>query len=154
MQNDLTISRSCSCSAKASSLLSIQEAAATSRGVDPRIPEQITFFQTLIPHHNLHTDTIILYYIASRTQANATVLKQVGQMIEHGALVLTTDAAEIAQETAAVRHHLGESNLLLERFISRLNIIIYSKKITTVVTRFCQYTGDPFWCLMGHFQSV
>ncbi len=36
-----TISRSCSCKAKASSLLSIQEAAATSRGVDPRMPADI-----------------------------------------------------------------------------------------------------------------
>ena len=33
-----TISRSCSCRANANSLLSIQEAAATSRGVEPRIP--------------------------------------------------------------------------------------------------------------------
>lgn len=37
----LTISRSCSCKAKASSLLSMQEAAATSRGVDPRIPANV-----------------------------------------------------------------------------------------------------------------
>lgn len=35
----LTISKSCSCRAKASSLLSIHDAAATSRGVDPRIPD-------------------------------------------------------------------------------------------------------------------
>lgn len=36
-----TISRSCSCRAKASSLLSMQEAAATSRGVDPRMPANV-----------------------------------------------------------------------------------------------------------------
>jgi len=33
-------------------------------------------------------------------------------MVKHGALVLSADATEIAKETAAVGHHLGESNLL------------------------------------------
>lgn len=117
MQNDFTISRSCSCSAKASSLLSIQEAAATSRGVDPRIPEQIAIFQTWIQYNILQYNMFIIHFKHSLTQANATVLKQVRKMVEHGALVLTTDTTEITQEAAAVRHHLGESNLLLERVI-------------------------------------
>lgn len=112
------MSRSCSCSAKASSLLSIQEAAATSRGVDPRIPEQIAIFQTWILHR-IYSRTCFSFILktASHTQANATVLKQVWKMVEHGALVLTTDTTEIAQEAAAVCHHLGESNLLLERVV-------------------------------------
>lgn len=78
IQNDLTMSRSCSCSAKASSLLSIQEAAATSRGVDPRIPEQIAIFQTWILHR-IYSRTCFSFILktARHTQANATVLKQV-----------------------------------------------------------------------------
>lgn len=36
----ITISRSCSCRASASSLLSMHDAAATSKGVDPRIPKK------------------------------------------------------------------------------------------------------------------
>lgn len=46
------------------------------------------------------------------TQANATVLQQVVQVVEHGALVLPADATEVTQETTAVCHHLGEPNLL------------------------------------------
>lgn len=46
------------------------------------------------------------------TQAYAAVLQQVAQMIEHGALVLSADSTEVAQETTAVGHHLRKSNLL------------------------------------------
>ena len=46
------------------------------------------------------------------TQANAAVLQQVAQMVEHGALVLPANAAEVAEEAAAARHHLGEADLL------------------------------------------
>lgn len=49
---------------------------------------------------------------AIRTQADAAVLQQVAQVVEHGALVLSADAAEVAQEATAVGHHLGESDLL------------------------------------------
>ena len=33
-------------------------------------------------------------------------------MVEHGALVLAADPAEVAQEATAVGHHLGEPDLL------------------------------------------
>lgn len=33
-------------------------------------------------------------------------------MVKHGALVLATDATEVAQKTATVGHHLGEADLL------------------------------------------
>lgn len=46
------------------------------------------------------------------TQADATVLQQVAQVVKHGALVLPADAAEIAEEAAAACHHLGEADLL------------------------------------------
>lgn len=46
------------------------------------------------------------------TQADATVLQQVAQVVEHGALVLPADATEVAEETAAACHHLGEADLL------------------------------------------
>lgn len=56
LESAQTISRSCSCRAKASSLLSIQEAAATSSGVDPRIPDseykQIQWFREILPNKN------------------------------------------------------------------------------------------------------
>lgn len=65
-----------------------------------------------------------IHFIDSFTQANATVLKQVRKVVEHGALVLTTDTAEITQEAATVRHHLGESNFLLERVIRGLKTIL------------------------------
>lgn len=46
------------------------------------------------------------------TQTHAAVLQQVAQVVKHGLLVLTTDAAEVAQEAAAAGHHLGEGNFL------------------------------------------
>lgn len=46
------------------------------------------------------------------TQAHAAVLQQVTQVVEHGFLVLTADAAEVAQEATAAGHHLREGNLL------------------------------------------
>ena len=46
------------------------------------------------------------------TQPHAAVLQQVAQVVEHGLLVLTADAAEVAQEATAASHHLGEGNLL------------------------------------------
>lgn len=36
-------------------------------------------------------------------------------MVKHGALVLSADATEVAQEATAVGHHLGETNLLERR---------------------------------------
>lgn len=46
------------------------------------------------------------------TQADAAVLQKVAEMVKHRALVLSADATEVTQETAAVGHHLRESNLL------------------------------------------
>lgn len=46
------------------------------------------------------------------TQTDAAVLQQVTQVVKHGALVLSADAAKVTQETAAVGHHLGKSDLL------------------------------------------
>lgn len=46
------------------------------------------------------------------TEAHAAVLQQVAEVVEHGLLVLTADAAEVAQEAAAAGHHLGEGNFL------------------------------------------
>lgn len=48
------------------------------------------------------------------TQANATVLKKVAEMVKHRTLILTTDPAEIAQEAATVCYHSRESDLLLQ----------------------------------------
>lgn len=46
------------------------------------------------------------------TQTDAAVLQQVTQVVKHGALVLSADAAEVTQETTAVGHHLWKSDLL------------------------------------------
>lgn len=46
------------------------------------------------------------------TETHAAVLQQVAQVIKHGLLVLTADPAEIAQEAAAVGHHLRKSDFL------------------------------------------
>lgn len=46
------------------------------------------------------------------TQADAAVLQQVAQVVEHGALILAADAAEVAEEAAAVGDHFGEADLL------------------------------------------
>lgn len=51
---------------------------------------------------------------ATLTQTDAAVLQQVAQVVKHGALVLSADAAEVTQETTAVGHHLGKSDLLEE----------------------------------------
>lgn len=47
------------------------------------------------------------------TQANATVLQQVAQVVKHGTLVLSADTTEVTQEATAIGHHLRETNLLL-----------------------------------------
>lgn len=46
------------------------------------------------------------------TQADAAVLQQVTEVVEHGLLVLTANTTEVAQEAAAAGHHLWEGNLL------------------------------------------
>lgn len=46
------------------------------------------------------------------TEADAAVLQQVTQVVEHGFLVLTANAAEVAQEATAAGHHLWEGDLL------------------------------------------
>ena len=46
------------------------------------------------------------------TQADAAVLQQVAQVVEHGALVLAADTTEVAQEPTAVCHHTRETDLL------------------------------------------
>ena len=54
----------------------------------------------------------LLISLCVLTEANAAVLQQVAEVVEHGALVLTADPAEVAQEATAVGHHLGEPDLL------------------------------------------
>lgn len=51
------------------------------------------------------------------TQANATVLQQVVQVVKHGALILSADSAEVTQETTAVGHHLREPDLLKDKHL-------------------------------------
>lgn len=46
------------------------------------------------------------------TEAHAAVLQEVAEVIEHGLLVLTADSTEVAQEPAAVRHHLWKGDFL------------------------------------------
>lgn len=46
------------------------------------------------------------------TEADATVLQEVAEVVKHGALVLPADATEVAEKTAAVCHHSRESDLL------------------------------------------
>lgn len=59
------------------------------------------------------------------TQANATVLEKVAEVVKHRTLILTTDPAEIAQEAAAVCYHSRESDLLLqERKFQKQNSLI------------------------------
>ena len=60
---------------------------------------------------------LVLVYVCDRvgsslTQPHAAVLQQVAEVVKHGLLVLTADAAEVAQEATAVGHHLGEPDLL------------------------------------------
>lgn len=50
----------------------------------------------------------------SITEADATVLEKVAEVVKHRTLILTTDAAEIAQKAAAVCYHSRESDLLLQ----------------------------------------
>lgn len=52
-------------------------------------------------------------------------------MVKHGALVLSADTTEVTQETTAVGHHLGESNLLKRK----------CKKISSVYCRLCVYSN-------------
>ena len=46
------------------------------------------------------------------TKPDAAVLQQVAEVVEHGFLVLSTDATEVTQETTAVGHHLREGDFL------------------------------------------
>lgn len=46
------------------------------------------------------------------TESHAAVLQQVAEMIEHGLLILTADSTEVAQEPAAVGHHLWKRDFL------------------------------------------
>lgn len=46
------------------------------------------------------------------TQTDAAVLQQVTEVVKHGALVLSANATEVTQESTAVGHHLGKSDLL------------------------------------------
>lgn len=46
------------------------------------------------------------------TEADAAVLQEVAEVVKHGALVLPADATEVAEKTAAVRHHSRKSDLL------------------------------------------
>lgn len=106
----ITFSRSCSWRASANSLLSMQDAAATSKGVEPLIPTR-----EAPEHENTEMWWKLVLMLQNRrvpTQTDATILQQVTQVVEHGALVLSADPAEITQEPAAVGHHAGEPNLL------------------------------------------
>lgn len=46
------------------------------------------------------------------TQPHTAVLQQIAEVIKHGFLVLSTDAAEVAKKATAVGHHLRKSNFL------------------------------------------
>lgn len=61
---------------------------------------------------NTHFDHCQWSQGPSLTEAHAAVLQEVAEMIEHGLLVLTADPAEVAQEPAAVRHHLRKGDFL------------------------------------------
>lgn len=71
------------------------------------------------------TQISIFYFVktdecVALTQSDAAVLQQVAQMVKHGALVLSADSAEVAQEAAAVGHHLGEAYFLWNKMQTRL----------------------------------
>lgn len=108
-----TISRSCSCRANASSLLSMQEAAATSRGVEPRIPEKSNAKHG--GQSAAGTSARLNATGGKVTEADAAVLQEVAEVVKHGALVLPADATEVAKKTAAVCHHSRKSDLLSRR---------------------------------------
>lgn len=46
------------------------------------------------------------------TEADAAVLQQITEMIEHGLLVLPADPTEVTEEPAAVSHHLWKGDFL------------------------------------------
>ena len=46
------------------------------------------------------------------TQADAAVLQQVAEVVEHSLLVLTADPTEVAEEATAAGHHLREGYFL------------------------------------------
>lgn len=50
-----------------------------------------------------------------QTEADATVLEEVAQVVKHRTLILTTDATEVAEKPATVCHHSRKSDLLLEK---------------------------------------
>lgn len=47
------------------------------------------------------------------TKSNTAVFQQVTEMVKEGSLIVTTDAAEITQESTAAGYHLGKGNLLI-----------------------------------------
>lgn len=49
------------------------------------------------------------------TEADATVLEEVAEVVKHRTLILTTDATEVAEKPATVCHHSRKSDLLLEK---------------------------------------
>ena len=54
------------------------------------------------------------------TETNATVLQKVAEVGKHRALVLATDATEVAQETTAIGHHAREPDFLQKK----INVLI------------------------------
>lgn len=88
----------------------MQEAAATSRGVEPRIPEKSN-----AKHGGQSAAGTLQRFNVSPgkvTEADAAVLQEVTEVVKHGALVLSADAAEVAEETAAVCHNSRKPDLL------------------------------------------
>lgn len=123
-ENVFTFSRSGSLKAKASSLLSITEAAATSRGVEPRMEGKAKKENSSLYYYFFFTSEncmVSSYCFLKReenvkvTQSNAAVFQQVAEMIKHCSLIVTTYAAKITQESTAAGHHLGKSHLLTQQ---------------------------------------
>ena len=50
--------------------------------------------------------------LSTLTEANAAVLQKVVEVVEHGALILPTDATEVAEKPTAARHHPRKPDLL------------------------------------------
>lgn len=61
--------------------------------------------------------------ISKHTKSNTAVVQQVAQVIKHGFLVMAADSAKIAQETAAVGHHLWKPDFLMgSKFVSYMRL--------------------------------
>lgn len=86
----------------------MHDAAATSKGVEPRIPKQ----KVHVNQGFIFWQLKLVELTVTVTKANATILQEVAEMIKHGSLVLATDTAEIAEESATVCDHSGKSNFL------------------------------------------